>query len=429
MNLKEELQARNLLYQTNDDQLFEIYEKGWQKFYCGYDPTADSLHLGHFLTFMAAVNYMKRWNTRYLLIGWATGFIWDPSGRDSSRAFLDENQLRHNQEWITNQVQHILKNLEEIAGCKFDFKVVNNYDFVKDMWIFDFFANIGKYITVNTMLTKESIRKRIEDPTLSITYTEFSYMLLQWYDFLHLFEEEWVKLQIWWSDQWWNMVTWTEMIRKKLWNDEKCYVQTIPLMLDSTGKKFWKSEWNAVWLDPNKNSPFFVYQFFMNTADADVERYMRAFTLLDISEIEEISKKHNEKPELRYWQQKLAEYLITTIFGKAAAQQAQKITEILFGNSDKLAIISQMSDDEKAALARETWSVKMIENEVRLLDLIVESGLASSNGEAKKMIQAGSIYFNEEKVEDVTKSIKTDDLINWVALLRKGKKAYKLILR
>lgn len=427
MNLKEELQARNLLYQTNDDQLFDIYEKGWQKFYCGYDPTADSLHLWHFLTFMAAVNYMKRGNTWYLLVWWATGFIWDPSGKDSARAFLDENQLRHNQEGITNQVQGILKNLEEIAWYKLNFKVVNNYDFVKDMWIFDFFSNVGKYITVNTMLTKESIKKRIEDPTLSITYTEFSYMLLQWYDFLHLYENEWVKLQIGGSDQWWNMVTWTEMIRKKLWNDQNCYVQTIPLMLDSTGKKFWKSEWNAVWLDPNKNSPFFVYQFLMNTTDVDVERFLKAYTLLEISEIEEIVKKHNEKPELRYWQQRLADYLITAIFWKSAAQQAQKITEILFWNWDKLEIISKMSNDEKDALAHETWSVRL-EWESRLLDLIVESWLASSNWEAKKMIQAGSIYFNEEKVEDMMKTITSNDLVNWVGLLRKWKKAYKLIL-
>lgn len=427
MNLKDELAARNLLYQTNDDKLFDLYEKGWQKFYCGYDPTADSLHLGHFLTFMAAVNYMKRWNTRYLLIWWATWFIWDPSGKDSARAFLDENQLRHNQEWITNQVKGILANLQEIAWCELKFKVVNNYDFVKDMWIFDFFANVGKYITVNTMLTKESIRKRIEDPTLSITYTEFSYMLLQWYDFLHLNETEDVKLQIWWSDQWWNMVTWTEMIRKKLWNDRECYLQTIPLMLDSTWKKFWKSEWNAVWLDSNKNSPFFVYQFLMNTADADVERFLKAYTLMDISEIDNIVKQHNEKPELRYGQQRLANYLIAAIFGKAAAEQAQKITDILFGNGDKLSIISSMNDEEKQALANETWSVT-IQWEIRLLDLIVEAWLASSNWEAKKAIQAWSIYWNEEKVDDMWKVVTSMDLLNGVALLRKWKKNYKMVI-
>ena len=427
MNLKDELIARNLLYQTNDDKLFDLYEKGWQKFYCGYDPTADSLHLGHFLTFMAAVNYMKRGNTRYLLIWWATWFIWDPSGKDSARAFLDENQLRHNQEWITNQVKRILWNLQEIAGCELNFKVVNNYDFVKDMWIFDFFANVWKYITVNTMLTKESIRKRIEDPTLSITYTEFSYMLLQGYDFLHLNEEEWVKLQIWWSDQRWNMVTWTEMIRKKLGNDRECYLQTIPLMVDSTWKKFGKSEWNAVWLDPNKNSPFFVYQFLMNTADTDVERFLKAYTLMDLSEIDEIVKQHNEKPELRYGQQRLASYLISAIFGKSAAEQAQKITDILFGNGDKLAIISGMNEEEKWALANETWSVK-IQWETRLLDLVVEAGLATSNGEAKKAIQAWSIYWNEEKVEDMWKCVTNNDLVNWVALLRKWKKNYKLVI-
>jgi tyrosyl-tRNA synthetase len=187
---------------------------------------------------MTAVNFMKRNNTFVMIVGGATGFIGDPSGKDGSRVFLDEAQLRHNQEGIKAQMQILLENLKKITGKDFKFELQNNYDFVKEMSIFDFFSQVGKYITVNTMLSKESIKKRIEDPELSITYTEFSYMLLQGYDFLHLFEKDGVKLQIGGSDQRGNMVTGTEMIRKKLGNDQEAYVMTIPLMLDSTGKKF-----------------------------------------------------------------------------------------------------------------------------------------------------------------------------------------------
>jgi tyrosyl-tRNA synthetase len=196
MNLRAELEQRDLLYQFTDEKLFALYEKGGEKFYCGYDPTADSLQLGHLLTIMTAVNFMKRGNTFVMIVGGATGFIGDPSGKDSARAFLDEEQLRYNQEKITQQVTQFLEHLREMTGKDFKFEVQNNYDFVKEMSIFDFFSQVGKYITVNTMLSKESIKKRIENPELSITYTEFSYMLLQGYDFLHLYENDAVKLQI-----------------------------------------------------------------------------------------------------------------------------------------------------------------------------------------------------------------------------------------
>jgi tyrosyl-tRNA synthetase len=285
MKLREELEARGLLYQMTNEKLFDIYENWWEKFYCGYDPTADSLHLWHFLTFMTAVNFMKRWNTFVLLIGWATGMIWDPTWRTDARAFLWLEQLRHNQEAITIQVKQILENLKKLTGKDFKFEVVNNYDFYKDFSVFDFYRTVGKYITINTMLSKESVKKRLNNPEAWITYTEFSYKLLQWNDFLELYENHGVKLQIWWSDQWWNMVTWTEMLRKKTDWEAEIYVMTIPLMMDSSGKKFWKSEGNAIWLDQRKNSPYFVYQYFINTADADVDKYLRAFTLLEIPEI------------------------------------------------------------------------------------------------------------------------------------------------
>lgn len=426
MHLREELEARGLLYQTTNEAFFDLYDQGGEKFYCGYDPTADSLHLGHFLTFMAAVNFMKRGNTFVMLIWGATGMIWDPTGKSEARAFLGLDQLRHNQEAITEQVGQILENLKKLTGKDFQFKVVNNYDFYKDLSVFDWYRTVGKYITLNTMLSKESVKKRLENTESGISYTEFSYMLLQGNDFVHLYENEWVKLQIWGSDQRGNMVTWTEMLRKKTEGEAESYVMTIPLMMDASGKKFGKSEGNAIWLDQRKNSPYFVYQYFLNSADADVEKFLRAFTLLEIAEIEEIVAKHNEKPESRYGQRQLANYVIQTLFGKQAAEQAEKITDFLFGSEDKMQMINEFSREEIQALARETGSCEISENEIRVLELLVKCGIVDSNGEAKKMIAQGAIYVNENKISDIASSFSTQDASNGVLLIRKGKKNYKI---
>ncbi len=426
MHLREELEARGLLYQTTNEAFFDLYDQGGEKFYCGYDPTADSLHLGHFLTFMAAVNFMKRGNTFVMLIGGATGMIWDPTGKSEARAFLGLEQLRHNQEAITEQVGQILENLKKLTGKDFQFKVVNNYDFYKDLSVFDWYRTVGKYITLNTMLSKESVKKRLENTESGISYTEFSYMLLQGNDFVHLYENEWVKLQIWGSDQRGNMVTWTEMLRKKTEGEAESYVMTIPLMMDASGKKFGKSEGNAIWLDQRKNSPYFVYQYFLNSADADVEKFLRAFTLLEIAEIEEIVAKHNEKPESRYGQRQLANYVIQTLFGKQAAEQAEKITDFLFGSEDKMQMLNEFSREEIQALARETGSCEINENEIRVLELLVKCGIVDSNGEAKKMIAQGAIYINENKISDISAEFTAQDASNGVLLIRKGKKTYKI---
>ena len=426
MRLREELEARGLLYQYTDEKFFDLYEKWGEKFYCGYDPTADSLHLGHFLTFMAAVNFMKRGNTFVMLIWGATGMIGDPTGKSEARAFLWLDQLRHNQEAITKQVGQILENLKKLTGKDFQFKVVNNYDFYKDLSVFDWYRTVGKYITLNTMLSKESVKKRLENTESGISYTEFSYMLLQGNDFVHLYENEGVKLQIWGSDQRGNMVTGTEMLRKKTEGELESYVMTLPLMMDSTGKKFWKSEWNAIWLDQEKNSPYFVYQYFVNTADADVEKFLRAFTLLEISEIEAIVAQHVQQPELRYGQRQLANYVIQTLFGKEAAQQAEKISEFLFGERDKMELLSAFSTGELQALARETGDCRIQEDEIRILELLVLAWVCESNGDAKKLIAQGAISVNEQLVSDIGQKFSRSDAINWVLLIRKGKKNYKI---
>ena len=426
MKLREELEARGLLYQYTDEKFFDLYEKWGEKFYCGYDPTADSLHLGHFLTFMAAVNFMKRGNTFVMLIWGATGMIGDPTGKSEARAFLWLDQLRHNQDAITKQVGQILENLKKLTGKDFQFKVVNNYDFYKDLSVFDWYRTVGKYITLNTMLSKESVKKRLENTESGISYTEFSYMLLQGNDFVHLYENEGVKLQIWGSDQRGNMVTGIEMLRKKREGELENYVMTLPLMMDSTGKKFWKSEWNAIWLDQEKNSPYFVYQYFVNTADADVEKFLRAFTLLEISEIESIVAQHVQQPELRYGQRQLANYVIQTLFGEEAAQQAEKISEFLFGERDKMELLSAFSADELQALARETGGCSVQEDEIRILELLVLAWVCESNGDAKKLIAQGAISVNEQLVSDIGQKFSRSDAINWVLLIRKGKKNYKI---
>lgn len=427
MKLREELEARGLLYQYTDEKFFDLYEKWGEKFYCGYDPTADSLHLGHFLTFMAAVNFMKRGNTFVMLIWGATGMIGDPTGKSEARAFLWLDQLRHNQEAITKQVGQILENLKKLTGKDFQFKVVNNYDFYKDLSVFEWYRTVGKYITLNTMLSKESVKKRLENTESGISYTEFSYMLLQGNDFVYLYENEGVKLQIWGSDQRGNMVTGTEMLRKKTEGELESYVMTLPLMMDSTGKKFWKSEWNAIWLDQEKNSPYFVYQYFVNTADADVEKFLRAFTLLEISEIEAIVSQHVQQPELRYGQRQLANYVIQTLFGKEAAQQAEKISEFLFGERDKMELLSAFSTDELRALVRETGDCSVQEDEIRILELLVLAWVCESNGDAKKLIAQGAISVNEQLVSDIGQKFSRSDAVNWVLLIRKGKKNYKIV--
>ena len=361
-----------------------------------------------------------------MLIWGATGMIGDPTGKSEARAFLWLDQLRHNQEAITKQVGQILENLKKLTGKDFQFKVVNNYDFYKDLSVFDWYRTVGKYITLNTMLSKESVKKRLENTESGISYTEFSYMLLQGNDFVHLYENEGVKLQIWGSDQRGNMVTGTEMLRKKTEGELESYVMTLPLMMDSTGKKFWKSEWNAIWLDQEKNSPYFVYQYFVNTADADVEKFLRAFTLLEISEIEAIVSQHVQQPELRYGQRQLANYVIQTLFGEEAAQQAEKISEFLFGERDKMELLSAFSTDELQALVRETGGCRVQEDEIRILELLVLAWVCESNGDAKKLIAQGAISVNEQLVSDIGQKFSRSDAINWVLLIRKGKKNYKI---
>lgn len=413
MNLFEELQRRGLIKDTAGEDLEKIINSCDATFYRGTDPTADSLHIGHYSSLITVKRLAKAGHHPILLVGGATGLIWDPRPT-AEREIIAYETVQKNFEWLKKQVTEIFNGNVE---------VVNNYDWTKDMTILEFLREIGKYINVSYMLNKDIISRRLET---GITFAEFTYTLLQWYDFLHLYETKNCIMQVEWSDQWWNITTWIELINKKLWKN--AYAFTMPLILDNAGNKFGKSAGNALWLDKNKTSSYEIYQYLVNTDDNKVEEYLKVFTFLSPEEIIDVLKRHQEAPEQRLAQKTLAKEFIKDLHWESEYQKVQKIIDVLFGDGDKLAIISKMSEDEKAALARETGSVKLQWNEVRLMDLIVESGLATSNWETKKMIQAGSIYFNEEKVEDIQKTVKSEDLVNWVALLRKGKKTYKLIL-
>jgi len=425
MNLREEREQRGLVNQFSDEKIFDLYNKGWEKFYIWFDPSADSLQIGNMFSVMAAVHLMKYGNKCYFLVWGATGMIGDPSGRSDERNFLSEEGLRHNEQSIYAQLKTFLENIKKNYDIDFDYEMVDNYDFYKWMEYMNFLREVGKYITVNYMIAKESIKKRIEDPEQSITYAEFSYMLIQWFDFFTLFSKHGVKLQLWWSDQRWNVTTGMELIRKKI--DKEAYCMTIPLVTDATGAKYGKSAGNAVWVDKAKNSPYFVYQFFMNADDSLIGKLLKVFSLKSVEEIDKIVAEHNKKPELRQGQKELASRVVEVLFWKDAVKQAEKISNILFGWENIMETITAMSKDDLTALYAETWGIEMKESEMKVLDAFTEVGLTSSNGDAKKMIQSGSLFINEAKIEDPQVIVSKKDFTNGILLLRKGKKQYKII--
>lgn len=422
-SIKDELEERGLLYQVSNDTVFNILNKGQWKFYCWFDPTAPSLHLGNFIGFMVAVHLMRRGNSYTALTGWATGMIGDPSGKDAERSFLSAEDLQSNENAIAKQIWNILNNLEKFTWDNFTFDFVNNRDFYKWFEYLDFLRDVGKYITVNVMMSKDNVKRRIQDPKQSISYTEFSYMLLQWYDFCKLYKDNGVNVQIGWQDQWGNLVTGTELIRKKY--DKDTFVVTWPLITDSSGKKFGKSEWNALFLDRNLTSPYTLYQYFMNTADEDVGNYLKMLTLIETEEVDGIVENHMKDPGKRQWQKLLAFHVVEIIHSHKDAQIAQKISELLFGNTDKKEILKNLNKDEIENFSVELWGFEYAwEN---LFETIVKSGLAKSNSEARQAVQSWAIHVQEEKVTDFQYEVSNKFFENGVLLIRKWKKNYRII--
>ncbi len=425
MDLQQYLKERWYLYQSSHDEIFKKLEQGNEKFYVGFDPTADSLHMWNFIGFMTAVQLMLKGNKYYALVGWATGMVWDPGWKDAERVFLDEATLAKNVAAIGNQFTTILNRLSENTWKKMDFEIVNNLDFYEWVSYLDFLREVGKYHTVNQMISKDTVKTRIEDPSKSISYTEFSYMLLQWFDYYYLHKNMGVNLQMWGQDQWGNLVTGIELIRKKTEDETYCF--TWPLITDASGKKFWKSEWNALFLDKNKTSPYAIFQYFMNTEDADIERYLKLLTLLDLEEIREILSEHQQSPELRLWQKKLAYEVVKIIHGKVDADFAGKISEFLFWDSDKLEILTWLSQEELRAFAIEIWFLEYASQ--NLFELFTQSGLEKSGGSTRQSIQSSALFLNEEKITDTNYDFSNDFIDNKFLLLRKWKKNYRLIIK
>ena len=407
MKFYDELKWRGLIKDEAGEDLEKVINECNATFYWGTDPTADYLHIGHFSSLVTAKRLAKAGFKPILLIGGATGMIGDPRPT-AEREIIDKDVVLSN-------VDSIKKQVEDLFDGKVE--VVNNYDWTKDINILDFLRDTGKYINVNYMLAKDIINRRLET---GITFAEFAYTLLQGYDFLHLYQTKGVTMQVAGSDQWGNITTGIELINKKL--GKTAYAFTMPLILDSTGKKFGKSEGNALWLDKNKTSSYQIYQYFINSTDDKVEEYLKVFTFLTKEQIEDTMKKHLEKPEDRYAQKVLASEVIKDLHGEDECKKAIKITETLFSGN-----IKELSEDElvDAMAGVDTYN----SSSKNIVDLLVDTGILSSKREAREFITNGSISLNGEKVNDLEMVVnKETSLYNKYVIIRRGKKKYYLVI-
>ena len=407
MKLFEELKWRGLIKDIAGEEKKKKLNDERITFYWGTDPTADSLHLGHYSSLLTAKRLSNYGHKPILLVGGATGLIGDPRPT-AEREIISKEELNKNLLGIKNQVNKI-----------FDGKaiIVNNFDWIKDMNYIDFLRDVGKYINVNYMLSKDIINRRLET---GITYAEFSYTLIQGYDFLHLFEKYNCILQAEGSDQWGNITTGLDLIKKKAGKD--AYAFTMPLVLDAHGNKFGKSEGNALWLDLNKTSSYELYQYLINTDDSMCESYLKIFTFLTPDEIIDIVKKHNENPHLREAQKILAREIITDLHGKEEYEKALNISEILFKGDIKNLDSKDIESVFKNVLNYE------ISEEMNVVDLLVKAQICNSKREAREFITTNSITINGDKINDVdfviSKSVAID---NKFIVIRRGKKKYYLI--
>ena len=415
MNIFEELKARGLIFQTTDEAArIKALTETSVNFYTGYDPTADSLHLGHLVPILNMRRLQLAGHHPVALVGGATGMIGDPSFKDTERSLQTTDTVAQWSESIKQQLSRFLSLAGDNAAV-----VVNNYDWFANMNVLEFLRDVGKYYTINYMMSKESVKKRIET---GISYTEFAYQILQGYDFYQLNENHGVNLQIGGSDQWGNMVAGTDLIRKKSGNET--HVITVPLITDSTGKKFGKSEGNAVWLDADKTSPYEFYQFWLNIADADGVKFLKIFTFLSPDEIDEIAKAFEAAPHERLAQKTLAKEVVTLVHGEAAYQQAVNISEQLFAGHIKALSVK----DIKAGLKDVPSYTVASDFDGNLVNLLVNAKISPSRRQAREDITNGAIYLNGERQTDLDYVLSdTDKLENELTVIRRGKKKYTIV--
>src|ERR1035437_2273703 len=397
--------------------------------YVGIDPTADSLHIGHLVGVMMLKHFQRAGHKPIALVGGATGMIGDPSGKSAERNLLDEAALRHNQNCLKAQLEKFLDFTSDAPNAA---ELVNNYDWMKDYSFLDFIRDIGKHITVNYMMAKESVKKRLSnDSNVGMSFTEFSYQLLQGYDFLHLNQAKNCKLQMGGSDQWGNITTGTELIRRKAGGE--AFALTCPLIKKADGTKFGKTESGNVWLDPERTSPYKFYQFWLNTSDADAEKYIKIFTVLSKEAVDQIIDEHHQAPHLRQLQKVLAKEVTCMVHSEADYNLAVEASEILFGKGteetlrklDEATFLSVFEGVPQFEIAKAE-----LEAGINIIDLLAEkTSVFPSKGEARRTIAGGGVAVNKVKVEGPDEIIATSKLIGGKYLLvQKGKKNYFLLI-
>ena len=407
MNLIEDLKYRGLIYNVTDEKVYDLLNNDKLTFYLGTDPTGDSLHVGHLLVYILAKRLEKYGHHPILLIGGATGFIGDPKPT-AERKMLTKEEIDSNAEKLYKQVKNL-----------FNCEMVNNYDWISKLDLITFLRKYGKLFNVNYMINKETVKSRLDS---GISYTEFSYQILQALDFEHLFSEKGCTLQVGGQDQWGNITSGLELIRKINGADVSAYGITAPLFTKSDGTKFGKTEGGAVWLDPAKTSPYTFYQFWINTPDSDVIKELKQFTFLSKEEIDKIEESFEKEPHLRLAQKTLAKEMTLMIHGEDALKEAMKITDAVFTGD-----VSSLSASEIADAFKED-AITEIKEDMNIVDLLVLTNLAPSKSEGRKLVQGGGISVNSNKITDFTYVVKKADAIDGIySFIKKGKKNHALV--
>lgn len=431
MDFVEELTWRGMIHQMMPGT-DELLKKETVTAYVGIDPTADSLHIGHLCGVMMLRHLQRCGHKPLALIGGATGMIGDPSGKSQERNLLNEETLRHNVACIKTQLSHFL-DFESDAPNRAE--LVNNYDWMKDYSFLDFAREIGKCITVNYMMAKDSVKRRLNGEFQDgMSFTEFTYQLLQGYDFLHLYQTKNCKLQMGGSDQWGNITTGTELIRRKLGNENEAFALTCPLITKADGKKFGKTEKGNIWLDRKRTSPYTFYQFWLNVADEDAERYIKIFTSLTKEEIDSLIEEHRQDPGRRILQKKLAEEVTVMVHSREDYELALEASNILFGKSTKESLTKldeQTLLDVFAGVPQFEFDRNLLQGEgIKAVDLAAEKTQCfASKGEMRKLTQGGGVSLNKEKLQAFDQLITESDLLdNKYLLLQQGKKKYFLLI-
>lgn len=408
MKVYDELKWRGLIDNVTSPDIEDALNEGGLTFYIGTDPTGDSLHIGHYSSLLVAKRLKEAGHHPLMLVGGATGFIGDPRA-SGERSMLSAEDLAYNYDALSKQIERL-----------FGFEMVNNLDWTKDVTIIDFLRDYGKYFNVNYMLSKDTVKSRLET---GISYTEFSYMILQSMDYLNLYENKGCTLQIGGQDQWGNITSGLELIRKKHGVDTKCYGLTMPLITKADGTKFGKSEsGESIWLDINKTSAYQMYQFLVNSDDAKVIDYLKKLTFLSFEEIEELTKKVETEPFKREAQKTLAKEVITFLHGEEAYASAERISKALFSGD----VLSLTSDEQLSALS--SFEAIEVEANQTILDLVVSAGIASSKREGREWIGQGSIQMNGEKITDPELVVTSEQsLVNGLSLIKRGKRNFYVI--